>query len=199
MDYLPLRTCSWLAFIAPPIFIVLWVLSATLDGDWVFGVDSLSRMGVSDDRVAAGLFNCGCMAVGAMGILIGVGMAVHMKGLYTVVGILYSVAMIFLILVGVFPMDLGTIHYVVSDTFGILAFFAVVTSSVNDFLRMWHPEIDAALIAAIVVFVATQPFPLWEAVLVILALAWTVMQGVKMRIHEDSFPLRFAGDTSSEL
>ena len=189
MGYLSLRTCSFLAFAASVMFAVLWISSATLDGEWTFGVDSLSRMGISENAVAAGLFNYGCMAAGAVGILIGIGMIVHEKGLCTIVGILYSVGLFFLMLVGVFPMDQGDIHYIVASTFAILVFFAVVVGAVNDFLHMWHPEIDAAIIAAMVVFVATQPFPMWEAVLTILALVWTALQGVKMRVHEDSFPL----------
>ena len=188
-DRISLETCSFLAIVLPFIFAVLWICSAFIDGDWTFGKDSLSRMGISESAVSALLFNGGCIITGAMGVLVGYGTAVHERGYNTYAGAAYALGMLFLMFVGIFPMDLGTIHYVVASAFGILILVAVIFFAVTDHRQDWHPEIDIIIIVASAVLVATQEFEMWEPLLVIFVMVFTVIHGIKMRLFHDAFPL----------
>ena len=189
--FLSLRICSVFAIVLPVVFACLWVASATIDGDWTFGEDSLSRMGISENPVSAALFNYGCIFCGLMGALIGVGTALNERGFNLITGIAYSVGMVFLMLVGVFPMDLGSIHYIVASTFGVFMFIVLVFNTVTDYLQKWHPEIDIVIIAVALFLLFTQKFELWEPLLVIIVMIWTIIHGIKMRMFEDAFPLSF--------
>ncbi|AGI47695.1 Protein of unknown function (DUF998) [Thermoplasmatales archaeon BRNA1] len=171
-----------LCLTAPIVFSVLWVLSATIDGDWTFGEDSLSRMGISENRIAAALFNGGCVFVGAMGFIVGIGIMSGKDPLSKPEGIAYSAGMVFLMLVGVFPMDLGTIHNTVATTFGVFVFIAILLASAVDYRNRDHPEIDVIVLAFTVIMLATQRFEVWEPLLVIATMVWTAVLGLKMRL-----------------
>ena len=188
-NYLSLRFCSIIAIALPGVFLLLWIASATLDGQWVFGQDSLSRMGISENALAAALFNFGCMFCGAMGILLGIGTAVNERGFNLYAGIAYAVGMAFLMMVGVFPMNQGSIHYIVASTFGVFMFITLIFSAITDYRQRWHPEIDVLLLALSVVFIAVLTFTFWEPLLVIFVMVWTVIHGIKMRLFGDAFPL----------
>ena len=191
MNYIPLKYCAVMAIIVPIVFALLWIASATLDGEWQFGVDSLSRMGISENALAAALFNYGCMFVGICGIIIGIGMAVHIRGPGMIVGALYAIGTLFLMLVGVFPMDQPDIHYAVASTFGVFVSLALCAAAAMDYYNMWHPELDAMIVILSLILIGTQEFAMWEAVLVIFTMYWTAVQGIKMIVLKDAFPIQF--------
>ncbi len=189
--YLTLKLVTILAITLPFVFAVLWISSATLNGQWTFGVHTLSHMGISENALAAALFNGGCMACGAMGILIGLGTAAHKECAGTIVertgtiaGMFYAVGMFFLILVGVFPMDQKPIHYIVATLFFALVLFNIIIAAVDNRRLGRHFEIDVAFFALSLLFMATMAFPLWEALIVILIMIWTVLLGVRYIHYE---------------
>ena len=188
-EIVSLKTCSILAVLIPVVFAILWITSATLDGEWTFGTDSLSRMGISDNPVSAALFNYGCMVTGALGFILGYATAVHEKGYNTYCGAAYSAGMVFLMVVGIFPMDQGIIHYIAAGVFGIFMFIALIFSALTDYYQRWHPEVDLIILAAALILIATQIFEMWEPLLVIFVMVWTVIHGIKMRMFADQFPL----------
>ncbi len=182
--YLPLKLVTILAIVLPFVFAVLWISSATLNGQWTFGVHSLSHMGISDNALAAALFNGGCMVCGAMGILIGLGTAARKERAGRVAGTFYAVGMFFLILVGVFPMDQKPIHYIVATLFFALVLFNIIITAVDNRLNGKRFEIDVAFFVLSVIFMSTMVFPLWEALIVILIMIWTVLLGVRYILYD---------------
>ncbi len=184
---IPLRFVTILALVLPAVFAVLWISSATIDGLWAFGVDSLSRMGISEDRVAAALFNGGCIVCGAMGTIIGLGTAAHRERAGTLAGILYAAGMVFLLLVGVFPMDQPDIHYVVATLFFTLVLFSVIITAVDSRRLGRHFELDVLPFVLSILFMSTMVFPLWEALIVIIFMVWTILQGIRMARYDAVF------------
>jgi len=184
---LPLKVVAALAITIPPLFAVVWIASATLDGRWVFGVDSLSRMGISENQISAALFNYGCIAAGAMGVTVGIGMAIHQDRYRRLKGVFYATGMFFLMLVGVFPMSLGAIHYLVASLFGLLCLGALICSMIANWGQGKYTEFNGVLVVVSLILVATQPFAMWEAILVIICMFWTVSQGLSLIIRHGAF------------
>ena len=177
------RILTLLAVALPVFFAVMWVSSASTDGLWRFGEESLSRLGVSEDQVAAALFNGGCISAGTMGIILGLGTAANRKDFGFAAGIAYAAGMFFLVLVGVLPLTAGRIHYIVASFFGILMMISLILTAINDHRRRMHPEAEILFIVISLVLIATQRFAMWEALLVIIVMVWTALQGVKVRIY----------------
>ncbi len=191
--YIPVKLVTILSIVLPFVFAILWISSATLNGQWTFGVHTLSHMGISENALAAALFNGGCMVCGAMGILIGLGTAAHKEcagtiaeRTGTIAGLFYGVGMFFLILVGVFPMDQKPIHYIVATLFFALVLFNIIIAAVDNRRLGRHFEIDVACFALSLLFMATMAFPLWEALIVIIIMIWTVLLGVRMIRYDES-------------
>ena len=96
MRFPGLRIIGYIAIAAPLLFVTLWISSATIDGSWQFGVNSLSDMGISDNAVSAFLFNFGCMVTGILGMIAGAGMIVYGKKTLKVGGGMYIIGMLFM-------------------------------------------------------------------------------------------------------
>ena len=179
-----LRFFAYLAFIMPLFFAVMWILSATTDGEWAFGVKSLSDMGISENPLSAFLFNFACIFTGLSGTVIGFGSFAYGKRTMRIGGVLYMISMVFLAMVGVFTLP-QTMHYIVASSFGIIFALSVLVSSVSDWKCSWFFYFDIAFIIAGAIIVGTQPFPVWEAIMVIGAMLWTAVLGYKMLIRVD--------------
>lgn len=181
----PLRTTAYLAFIMPVFFSLMWIMSATIDGKWAFGVNSLSDMGISENAVSAFLFNFGCIMTGIFGSMIGFGMYTYGKKTVSVGGLFYIISMIFLALVGVFTLNIFPMHFTVASTFGVMFAVSVVTISVSDWKLSWYFYFDIIFMVAGTIVIVTQPFAVWEAIAVIGAMVWTVIIGYKMMKREE--------------
>lgn len=180
-----LKVFEYLAFVMPVFFAVMWILSATIDGKWTFGVNSLSDMGISENAISAFLFNFGCIVTGLGGFVINMGAFAYGKKMLKIGSLIAAASFIFLSLVGVFTLNIFSAHRFVASTFGVLLFISIVVSSVSDFKVSWYLYFDIPFIIAIAVIVLTQPFAVWEAITVIGAMIWIMMLGFKMHIHDD--------------
>lgn len=169
----------YLTVIMPIFFSIMWILSASIDGKWTFGVNSLSDMGISENAVSAFLFNFGCIITGLFGSFIGFGMFAYGKRTIKYAGILYTISMIFLAFVGVFTLP-QTMHFVVASSYGIFFALAAAVTTPSDWKVSWYLYFDIVFIVIGLIMVSTQPFPVWEAVMVIAAMVWTVVFGYKM-------------------
>ena len=186
MKFPELKAIAALTFIMPIFFAVMWVSSAAVDGSWTFGVNSLSDMGISDNAVSAFLFNFGCIVTGISGIVIGLGLFAYGKRTVRVSGILYIVSMFFLALVGVFTLDNYPMHSFVASSFGLTMYISIIVSSVSDWRLSWYLYFDVVFITTTSIIVATQPFPMWEALLTIASMIWIAITGYKIVIREES-------------
>lgn len=179
-----LRFFAILAFVMTLFFSVIWIASAATDGEWIFGADSLSRMGISENPVSAFLFNFGCIVSGISGIVIGLGPFAYGKRMVRIGGAFFMLAMVFLAFVGIFKMP-TTEHFLVAASYGILLSISIIVTSISDWKTSWYPYFDIVFIIGGFTVVLTQPFELWEAVMVIAALTWTAVMGYKMLVRDD--------------
>ena len=185
MEFPELRRIIPLTVIMPIFFATIWILSATIDGRWTFGVNSLSDMGVSENALSAFLFNFGCIVAGLGGFVISIATFAYGKGTLRVGGAVAAAGFIFLSLVGVFTLDIYPIHSFVASTFGVLLFVSIVVSSISDYRISWYLYVDIPFIIVKIVIVLTQPFAVWEALTVIGAMIWILVLGYKMHIHDE--------------
>ena len=185
MRFPELRIIGYIAIAAPLLFVTLWISSATIDGSWQFGVNSLSDMGISDNVVSAFLFNFGCMITGILGMVAGAGMVIYGKRALRVGGAMYIIGMLFLSLVGVFTLDNYDMHRFVATTFSVMSGLAIVVSSVSDWKVSWYLYADIVLIGfSVVVFVTTQ-FEMWEPLITIASMIWALILGIKILRNEE--------------
>lgn len=185
MKFPELRFFALLSLIMPIFFATMWISSATIDGEWTFGVNSLSDMGVSENAVSAFLFNFGCIMTGLGGFIISIGTFAYGKRTLRFSGLIAAASFIFLSLVGVFTLNIFPVHSFVASTFGVLLFISMVLSSVSDFKVSWYLYFDIPFIMAIAAIVLTQPFAVWEAITVIGAMVWILVLGYKMHVRDD--------------
>ena len=185
MEFPELKRIIPLTVIMPIFFATMWILSATIDGKWTFGVNSLSDMGISENAVSAFLFNFGCIVAGLGGFVISLATFAYGKKFLRFGGIVAAASFLFLSLVGVFTLNTYEAHSFVASTFGVLLFISIVLSSISDYKVSWYLYFDIPFIVAVAAVVLTQPFPLWEAITVISSLIWIMVLGYKMRVHDD--------------
>ena len=180
-----LKMFAYLAFIMPVFFSIMWIMSATIDGHWTFGVNSLSDMGISENSVSAFLFNFACIFTGLFGAVIGLGSVFYGRKTIKAGGILYVISMLFLSMVGVFTLH-SPLHFYVASSYGVFFALSVVVSSISDWKLSWYFYFDLVFIIGGLIVVFTQVFALWEAVMVIAAMVWTLVIGYKMIIREET-------------
>lgn len=181
-----LKMFGYTAIGAPLLFAVCWILSASTDGSWQFGVNSLSDMGISDNAVSAFLFNFGCIITGILGIIIGFGMLTYGKRTLWIGAIPYMVGMMFLSLVGVFTLDNPNVHDRVASAFGLFTGIALIIASASDWRLSWYLYADVILLVLSVFEIMTQPFPMWEAVTTIVTMVWVFILGLKVMRNEEA-------------
>ena len=180
-----LRRIIPLTVIMPMFFATMWILSATIDGKWTFGVNSLSDMGISENAISAFLFNIGCIVTGLGGLVISIGTFAYGKKTLKIGGLIAAASFMFLSLVGAFTLNIFPIHSFVASTFGVLLFISIVVSSISDYKVSWYLYFDIPFVIAMIVIVLTQPFAVWEALTVIGAMIWVLVLGYKMRVKDD--------------
>ena len=180
-----LKVFAYLAFIMPAFFAVMWIVSATIDGKWAFGVNSLSDMGISENAVSAFLFNFGCIVTGLFGAIIGLGSFIYGRKTVRAGGALYIISMVFLSFVGVFTLH-SSLHEFVASSFGVFFALSIVTSSISDWKLSWYFYFDVAFMVIGIIIITTQVFEVWEPLLVIASMIWTLVIGYKMIRHEET-------------
>jgi hypothetical membrane protein len=112
-------------------FSLLWAAAIIADGHWLFGIETLSELG--GHRPGRYYFNIGVMVMGILSIPFG--MALHQqltqKRLGRISTMIFIVAAVLLIGVGVFPIDTGAPH-----TFFSWGFFITIITTMT---LMLHP------------------------------------------------------------
>lgn len=188
----PLRFFSYIALVMPFVFTALWILAALVDGEWRFGFDSLSEMGISDDTVGAFLFNFACIISGISGIVFGFGIFAYGKSVIRLGGAMFTFSLLFLSLVGVFNLHFGDVHYFVASTFGLVLGISFVFLSLKDWGHILYLVADVIFITVCIVFTLDTPFEVWEPALIISSMVWIFVLGVKMYREEETM----FGDTA---
>lgn len=169
-------------------FAIMWTAAVFVDGNWHLGEMTLSELG---DRSRSGylLFNTGAMVTGILSLLFSVGLyKVLSPGLMGRAGaVLMGLASLMLIGVGLFPIDTGTPHTVVSYSFFGTAALALVLL-ISPFAKsyVFHPSmamLTGLLVLVCLVGAAILELPGLEALAVGCLLLWMFVVSIRMMWH----------------
>lgn len=169
-------------------FAIMWTAAVLADGGWHLGEMTLSELG---DRSRSGhlLFNTGAMVTGVLSLLFSVGLyKVLSPGVMGRAGAaMMGVASLLLIGVGIFPIDTGTPHTVVSFSFFGIAALALVLL-ITPFARSYVFHRSMAMLTAFLLLVclvgaAVLKLPGLEALAVGCLLLWMFMVSIRMMWH----------------
>ncbi len=169
-------------------FAMMWTAAVVADGSWQLGEMTLSELG---DRSRNGylLFNTGAMVTGILSLLFSVGLyKVLSPGIMGRGGAaMMGLASLLLIGVGLFPIDTGTPHTVVSFTFfgsTALALALLIIPFAKSYV--FHPSM--AMLTAMLLLVglgaaAILTLPALEALAVGCLLLWMFVVSIRMMWH----------------
>ena len=115
-------------------FAVIMIVAINGDSAWVYGENMLSDLGISDVQMTADLFNYGCMIVGILVFVYGLGKAVCEAQCNRASGCILAIAAIFLVLIGYIHSDFGNgnTHDTIAFLFFLFLFIAMVLSAIGD-------------------------------------------------------------------
>ncbi len=160
----------------------LWIASAIVDGNWVYGEKSLSDLGISENAIAAVLFNLACIFSGAMGMVHGHGWFYNCTGKCKIGGIFLALSGLFLALIGIFTLNAGFIHNLISFIMGVFACLAIAVGFVNDLLnkRIWYMAFTLTIAIIFLVSITCLDFNHNEPIIVSCSLLWIPVNGYKV-------------------
>ena len=115
-------------------FAIVLIVAINGDSAWVYGENMLSDLGISDVQMTADLFNYGCMIVGILVFVYGLGKAVCETQCNRASGCVLAIAAIFLVLIGYIHSDFGNgnTHDTIATLFFLFLFIAMVLSAIGD-------------------------------------------------------------------
>ena len=181
----PIPFCM-IGFLAVAVFCVCWITAVCADPTWKFGKDSLSDMGVSDVPLTADLFMAACIITGLLGMVFSLSKIKFEKGGNRISGYLLLASCFFLIGVGIFNMEYngGDMHYLNAYLFFGLILLSVIASAVGDYSEGRYKYLAATVGLLVLIFgcVALTEFAMYEAIGVIAAMVWLVLQSLKLVI-----------------
>lgn len=171
------------------VFSICWICAVISDGRWVFGINMVSDLGVSDTN-AQYFFNYGCVAAGMIIYIYGILTAYFNKStLDRVSYVLIALAGMFLIGVGTFTEDLGWPHNLCAYSLFIAVAISAIIRLVLDLIHKdtISAAVTAVLIAAVVIIAVTQIFPFLEAFAIIIILVWIALVCLKTILKNDGY------------
>ena len=131
------------------------VISVAIMGDsaWVYGENMLSDLGVSDVQTTADLFNYGCIIIGILVFIFGLGKSLCESSCNRASGCTLAIAAIFLILIGYIHSDFGNGN--THDTIAILFFLFLFVSEVLSAIGDWRDgyKLNSALTVVLILII----------------------------------------------
>ena len=123
-----------IGLIAAFAFAIILVTAIMGDSAWVYGENMLSDLGISDVQMTADLFNYGCIIIGILVFVFGLGKALCETSCNRASGCILAIAGVFLILVGYIHSDFGNgnTHDAIAILCYLFLFIAMVLSSIGD-------------------------------------------------------------------
>ncbi len=161
---------------------ILITIATFADPGWEFNVDTLSRLGISNVAFAANLFNYGCMAIGALIAILGIGKFRIQSDFDSVSGLFLTFAGIFMILVGVFTLDNYNTHVLVACLLLLTSLLAIIIGAISD----WHNDrkITGAVGAVVIMITIAAFFGFnfagWEVVSVFALFGWIIATSMSL-------------------
>jgi Predicted membrane protein len=169
------------------VFFLMWFMAAAEDPAWIFGENMLSTLGVSVSGNAAIIFNIGCIVSGLLIMVSGMGVAILTKKEYSAAGVAIAFGGLFLVLVGLFPEDLETMHNIVAGSLFLFLIAGMLLMTVGDWKenRVFFGGLAMLFLAAILGAVLTQELALAETIASILILVWFGFNAIKITVRQN--------------
>ena len=163
------------------IFSVSWVVAASADPSWIVGNDYISKLGVSDVKLTADLFNYGCNLVGILMFVYGIGKAYAYRGGECASGLLVTIAGALLFLIGIIHSgnDYHVLISVLLFVFLALAILAAGATNAKEGKMLNAAVCACVLVAAAISFAGISP-EMGEAVMVAGSMAWIIADSLKL-------------------
>lgn len=160
-------------------FSLIWVIGAAADGNWVFGADMISDLGVSE-TYAHYVFGWGGIISGFFGFMCFLFMTRSSEEKYGKIAFsVMCLAAVMLMFVGIFN-EHTPYHTPSAISLFILTWISMVILSFRDFFRgsKFMAIVNAVPAVYIPVSLALMPMPLFEALGVICLLIWVAVLSV---------------------
>lgn len=151
-------------------FSAAWVSAVAVDGNWPFGVEMVSRLGISNTP-ARHIFNAGAMVSGILAaafaylLVKSTSLSPHF--------LLLMVAGIALFFVGVFDMN-HFFHNIAAISLFVIVWISMLFLVFRD-MRSGNPlngYVNAICAATIAMLLVLTPLPFFEAIAIIIMMAW---------------------------
>lgn len=170
-------------------FALAIVISVAINGDstWVYGENMLSDLGVSDVQLTADLFNYGCLIIGILVFVFGLGKAVCETSCNRAAGCTVAIAGIFLILIGYIHSDFGNGN--THDFIAILLFLFLFVSEVLTAIGDWRDgyRLNSALTVVLILIILGSAVGMniesLEVITVACSIVWLAGISVKMIVN----------------
>ncbi len=123
-----------IGFLAAFALAVIVTVAINADASWVYGESKLSDLGISDVDLTKNLFNYGCIIVGVLTVIFGIGKAFSETGCNRACGCIIAIAAVFMILIGFVQADFGNgnTHDAAALIAYVFMFAAMALSAVGD-------------------------------------------------------------------
>lgn len=179
------RYGPWLGLIGALLFSIMWMVAVVTDGNWVFGEETLSELG--GDRPGAIFFNTGVIAEGLMALIFAYSLLQRGNSKLWKAGTgLFILASLFLIGIGVFPINTGDPHTFFSYAFfgTVLLALSLIALPVGRLLGRSASILTIALIGVSLALLVMTSIPLTEAVAVICLLIWSGVVSLMIKARD---------------
>jgi hypothetical membrane protein len=176
MNPTEIKRSTYILFTGIVVFAICWIAAVLIDGTWIYGVDVMSKLGISDS-FAKYIFLIGCVEAGICIFIYGFIMARETRMLLRrVVYYIFQIAGFLLMGVGVFTMDYD-IHGFFAVTFFAMIGISVIIYAIYAALqknRLLCLTSTGVAIAGILMMSFT-PLAFVESTFVILFLIWILI------------------------
>lgn len=176
MNLSEIKRSTYILFAGIIVFAICWISAVLIDGTWVFGVHTMSELGISDS-FAKYLFLIGCVEAGICMIIYGAMIVRETKlSIPRAIYYIFIVAGFSLAGVGIFTMDYS-MHGVFTIAFFslvsiILIVYAVYTTLQKNYILSL---ISTGIIITATILIIFTPIAFVEPVFVILFLIWILI------------------------
>jgi len=172
------------------IFALMWIVAATVDSNWVLGEQTLSELG--GNRPGRIFFNTGVILEALLSIVFVFGLRYTLSddNLGKAGSVVFFLAAISLLAVGIFPITTGVYHTVASYSFFGLSLIAlIIFIKPLQSSRVFGAIFSIVTIVAILIslgFLFLTNIPTAEAVAVICLLFWSSIISIRMLTAKES-------------
>lgn len=165
------------------------IITVAINGDsaWVYGENMLSDLGVSDVQMTADLFNYGCIIIGILVFIYGLGKSLCETSCNRASGCTLAIAAIFLILVGYIHSDFGNgnTHDAIAILFFLFLFVSEVLSAIGDWRDGY--KLNSALTVVLILIILGSAVGMniesLEVITVACSIVWLAGISAKMIVN----------------